>query len=92
MWVVLNGTLPGRVELPTFKKKKKKKQKKQDPTDGNHLNEPPVVQTWTIPRVCTSPHTCVGEVKRPVLDPQTPKLAAGGNRAVGDYWYLTTSS
>jgi hypothetical protein len=58
-------------------------------TNDVFINEPTVVQTWTVTSSCTSPITCIGEVKSD--QGWTAPLKLGGVEApgqVGDYWVV----
>ena len=58
-------------------------------TNDVFINEPTVVQTWTMTSSCTSPHTCIGEVRSD--QGWTAPLKLGGVEApgaVGDYWVV----
>ena len=57
--------------------------------NGVFIDEQTVVQTWTMTSSCTSPHTCIGEVRSD--QGWTAPLKLGGVEApgaVGDYWVV----
>ena len=58
-------------------------------TNDVFINEPTVVQTWTMSSSCTSPHTCSGQVTSD--QGWTAPLKLGGVEgpgSVGDYWVV----
>jgi hypothetical protein len=58
-------------------------------TNDVFIDEPTVVQTWTMTSSCTSPLICIGEVKSD--QGWTAPLKLGGVEApgaVGDYWVV----
>jgi hypothetical protein len=58
-------------------------------TNSVFIDEPTVVQTWTVTSSCTSPLTCIGEVRSD--QGWTAPLKLGGVEgpgAVGDYWVV----
>jgi hypothetical protein len=58
-------------------------------TNDVFIDEPTVVQTWTMSSSCTSPHTCIGQVTSD--QGWTAPLKLGGVEgpgAVGDYWVV----
>jgi hypothetical protein len=58
-------------------------------TNDVFINEPTVVQTWTLTSSCNSPLTCIGEVRSD--QGWSAPLKLGGVEApgaVGDYWVV----